>query len=262
MYTVRAVDVERPEKSAARRQRIVDAAIELADSEGLEAVSMRRLAEKLGVGTMTPYSYVADKDELLDLMRDAVAREMLLPEPLPDNWRVALREIAVRTRKTFEAHPWALETVPLRPRARINMMRHVEQSISVVRMLGADRETGMAVLVSIDDYVIGYCLRRRRRERMVEAIRADVGSGEAGAGPPDLDPEVAAAIAAGELPLLGEVFALPGRKGPIGAPPDSAFEPGLDWMLDGIEAVAARSKSGRGRGKSAPARGKRKPARS
>jgi AcrR family transcriptional regulator len=232
------LSVVRSEKSSLQREQIVAAAVRLADEEGLEALSMRRLAESLGVATMSLYTYVSDKDELLDRMRDHVAAGMLLPEPLPDEWRAGLRAIAVSTRETFEAHPWALETVPRRPRTRLNTMRHVEQSISVVRMLGVDRATGMAVLTSIDDYVIGYCLRKRRRERMAAAIQAEQGGDPGGAAAPELDPEVAAAIEAGELPRLREAFDLPRRRGPI-SPPDSGFEPGLDWMLDGIEASAS-----------------------
>jgi AcrR family transcriptional regulator len=230
------VDVERPEKASARRQQIVDAAVELADAEGLEAVSMRRLAEKLGVGTMTPYSYVADKDELLDLMLDEVGREMLVPEPLPDDWRAALRTIAYATRATVEAHPWIFRGQARRPRGRINTMRHIEQSIGAVQMLGADRLTGARVLMAVDDYVLGHCFRKRSRERMTRAIEA---RGEGGPGGlPPLDPEVEAAMEAGELPLIKRGFEQ--RRGGAfrGVPPEADFESGLEWMLDGIEALA------------------------
>src|ERR1700760_4064641 len=98
--------VERPQAPATSRQEIVEAAVKLADQEGIEAVSMRRLAERLGVGTMTPYTYVESKEELLDLMRDEVARAMLVPEPLPGDWREALRQIALRTRDALESNPW------------------------------------------------------------------------------------------------------------------------------------------------------------
>jgi AcrR family transcriptional regulator len=92
------------------RAEIVSAAVRIADADGVDAVSMRRLADELGVATMTPYTHVASKDELLDLMRDAVAAEMLLPEPLPEDWRAALRAIADRTRAAYEAHPWCLDS--------------------------------------------------------------------------------------------------------------------------------------------------------
>lgn len=231
--------VETSERAGIRRQQIVDAAVALADAEGLEAASMRRLAEQLGLGTMTLYSYVCDKDELLDLMRDEVSRAMLVPEPLPDDWREALREIAVRTRRALEAHPWSLDAEPRRPRRRINTMRHVEQSLSVVEMLGVDTRTGVAVLMAVDDYVIGHCLRKRARERLVTAMEAgDGGSGTGRKLLGDPDPEVAAALETGELPRLKRALRHRGRRGPLGVPPRTDFAQGLEWLLDGIGALA------------------------
>lgn len=231
------MDVERPDKASDRRQEIVDAAVELADAEGLEAVSMRRLAEKLGVGTMTPYSYVADKDELLDLMLDEVGREMLVPEPLPDDWRQALRAIAFATRATVEAHPWVFRGQARRPRGRINTMRHIEQSIGAVQMLGVDRKTGARVLMAVDDYVLGHCFRKRHRERIARAIDA-AGEPDGNGGRPPLDPAVATAMEAGELPLIKRGFERRRAGAFRGIPPEADFESGLEWMLDGIEALA------------------------
>jgi AcrR family transcriptional regulator len=233
------VYVERPQKASARRQEIVDAAVRLADAEGLEAVSMRRLAEELGVGTMTPYSYVADKDELLDLMLDEVSREMLVPEPLPDDWRAALRAIAFATRATVEAHPWIFRGQARRPRGRINTMRHIEQSIGAVQMLGVDRAIGARVLMAVDDYVLGHCFRKRSRERMTRALEA-TGEGADATQLPPLDPEVEAAMEAGELPLIKRGFERRRAGAFRGVPPEADFESGLEWMLDGIEALAKK----------------------
>jgi AcrR family transcriptional regulator len=218
------------------RQAIVAAAVELADAEGLEAVSMRRLAERLGVATMTPYTYIESKDELLDLMRDEVGRAMLVPEPLPDDWRTALETIARHTRDAFEAHPWIADARRSRSRIRINMARHIEQSISVIEGLGVDGKTGGAVLTAVDDYVIGHCLRQRSRQRTIRALRAAAAAAvEDGSA---LDPEVTAAIEAGELAGVGRM--LKGRRGRKlgGMPPEPDFESGLRWLLDGIEAMA------------------------
>jgi len=223
-----------------KRAEIVAAAVRIADAEGVDAVSMRRLADELGVATMTPYTHVANKDELLDLMRDAVAAEMILPEPIPDSWREALRAIAMRTKAAFEAHPWSLDATPRRPRARINRLRHVEQSIGIVLRLGVEPQQSRAILMSIDDYVVGYCTRARSRQRML----ASLGPEEKQAALHhihDPDPEVAAAIEAGELPIIKKIAGRANRKHPFGVPPDSGFEPGLDWLLDGIEASVAAS---------------------
>ena len=229
---------EQRAQKACKRAEIVAAAVRIADAEGVDAVSMRRLADELGVATMTPYTHVASKDELLDLMRDAVAAEMLLPEPLPEDWRAALRAIADRTRAAYEAHPWSLDAIPRRPRARINRLRHVEQSIGIVLRLGLAPETSRAVLLSIDDYVIGYCTRARARQRMLDSLGPE--GKEALHHLHDPDPEVAAALDAGELPIIKKIAGRPNRRHPFGVPPDSGFEPGLDWLLDGIEASVAR----------------------
>jgi AcrR family transcriptional regulator len=223
------------------RAEIVATAVRIADAEGIEAVSMRRLATELGVATMTPYTHVESKDELLDLMRDAVAAEMLLPEPLPEDWRTALRAIAHKTKDALEAHPWSLDVIPRRPRARINRLRHIEQSVSIMVRLHVDPPTGRAILMSIDDYVTGYCMRARSRQRMLASLTPEAKETLRTFNDPDPDPEVAAALEAGELPLIKKITGRRNRSHPFGVPPDSGFEPGLAWLLDGIEATAAAS---------------------
>ncbi|HEY1854050.1 MAG TPA: TetR/AcrR family transcriptional regulator C-terminal domain-containing protein [Solirubrobacterales bacterium] len=229
--------VERPAASASApatsRQEVVEAAVKLADEEGIEAVSMRRLAERLGVGTMTPYTYVESKEELLDLMRDEVARAMLVPEPLPRDWREALRQIALRTRAALEAHPWAASARPHGLRVRINLARHIEQSASVVETLGVDPKVGAAALAAVDDYVIGHCLRLRARQRVLRARRAAVAAGQPPG--PVIDPAVEAAIESGELARVGRIFAARAESGRLAVAPASDFEQGLEWLLDGIE---------------------------
>ncbi len=164
---------------------------------------------------------------------------MLVPEPLPEDWRAALRAIAERTRAAFEAHPWGLDAEPQRPRRRINIMRHIDQSLRAVEMLGLGPQRGGAVLMAIDDYTIGHCVRSRARSRMLAAI--DQGPGAAVRSiEPELDPEVAAAIEAGELPLLQRTLDLLPRRAPLGVPPAGEFEQGLEWLLDGIAALAER----------------------
>jgi AcrR family transcriptional regulator len=227
------VDVVRPERPTLTREEIVAAAVALADAEGLEAVSMRRLADRLGVATMTPYTHVAGKDELIDLMRDAVSAEMLVPEPLPEGWRAALRAIALRTRDAIESHPWVLDAHSRSPRLRINVTRHIEQSLQAAEMIGTGTEQSGAALMAIDDYVIGHCLRRRARQRTVRALRAARAAGESR---PRLDFEVEEALATGELDRLKQAFGNR-RRGPgrFGLPPEADFEAGLELLLDGIE---------------------------
>ena len=194
--------------SADRRQVIVEAAVAMADEHGLDAVSMRKLADRLGMGTMSIYSYVSGKDELLDLMLDEVSRGMLVPEPLPGHWRDALRAIALRTRDTLDRHPWAFGSMSRRPRQRANTMRHIEQSRAAVEPLGVDGPTAVAILMAVDDYSIGHALRKHARQLMLRAASAE-GEGRNRARP---------------RPAI---------------PPEADFERGLDWLLDGIEAAVA-----------------------
>lgn len=96
------------------RAEITAAAVELADREGLEAVSMRRLAAALGTGAASLYRYVATRDDLLDLMIDSTAGEYRLPAPVGD-WQADLLEIAHQSRQIMRRHPWLPALVVTRP---------------------------------------------------------------------------------------------------------------------------------------------------
>src|SRR5271154_7178526 len=95
------------EKIRLTRETIAAAALSIADKEGFEAVSMRRVAREVGVGTMSLYYYVKTKDDLIAVMDDALMGEALLSS-IPKDWRRALTEIATRTHAVFLRHPWAL----------------------------------------------------------------------------------------------------------------------------------------------------------
>src|SRR5919198_4458794 len=153
----------RPEPGSRRprftREQIAAVALRIADTEGFDAVSMRRIASELGAGTMTLYHYVRTKDELIALMDDAIMAEMLVPdEELPDDWRNALRAIARSTRATLGRHAWALhflQEASLGP----NAMRHFEQSLAAVAGTPLDTRSKFALLAIVDDYVFGHALR-------------------------------------------------------------------------------------------------------
>ena len=94
---------------------IVATAIELADAEGLAAVSMRRVAERLGRSAMTLYTYVPGKAELLDLMLDTIYRQQPAPDVEPDGWRAAAEVWAAETWELYQRHPWVLQISAGRP---------------------------------------------------------------------------------------------------------------------------------------------------
>jgi AcrR family transcriptional regulator len=156
----------RPEPGARRarftREQIAQAALAIADAEGLEAVSMRRVAKELGAGTMTLYHYVRTKDELLALMDDAIMGELLIPgDDVPEDWREALTLIARRTRDAFVRHPWVIDVVQGVQSFGPNSMRHIEQSAAAVAGTGVDPQAKFEIMSQVDEYVFGFVLRER-----------------------------------------------------------------------------------------------------
>ncbi|MGE0066310.1 MAG: TetR/AcrR family transcriptional regulator [Solirubrobacterales bacterium] len=211
------------------RARIAAAAMEIADTEGFEAVSMRRVAQQLGAGTMTLYHYVANKDELVTLMMDAVMGEVLVPaEELPSEWRPAMARIAISTLESLRRHRWTLDLLD-EPRPGPNKLRHLEQSLQAMAGASIDSKAKLEAMVLIDEYVFGFAIR--------EAQEPD----EQGSGwPPGVREFFQRELDSGQFPcareLLGEdldagvavvreLFREQGR-----------FERGLERLLDGIEA--------------------------
>jgi AcrR family transcriptional regulator len=225
----------RPEPGARRprfsREQIAAAALAIADAEGFDAVSMRRVAADLGAGTMTLYHYVRTKDELVALMDDVLMGTALVPDAeLPAEWRAALTMVAHKTREAIGQHPWAL--VSLREAAMgPNAMRHFEQSLAALREVGLDYASKIEILAIVDDYVHGYLLRAEE----VNA-RNDMA-----------DPEAAQAamefglqqLATGQFPLTKAIYDESQRGGGLaevfGAEATARrFDTGLQAMLDGL----------------------------
>jgi len=208
------------------REEVVRAALAVADDEGFEAVSMRNVAARLGVGTMTLYSYVSSKEDLLDLMFDEVMSELLLPEPLPAGWREALIAISLRTRDVWLRHPWLSSSIGERSSFGPNSMRHVEQSLAAVSGLGLDGPEAFLVLAAVDDYTLGHVMRQVGMQSGLrrEGIDADEWR-EA------MEPYWRAMIATGEFPRLAKVADTEWEF-----LNEERFELGLGWILDGIAA--------------------------
>ncbi|HEY2636964.1 MAG TPA: TetR/AcrR family transcriptional regulator [Solirubrobacteraceae bacterium] len=218
-------------RPAISREAIVRAGLDIADTEGIEALSMRKVAHALGIGTMTLYTHVANKDELLDLMDDAVMGDVVVPGEVPADWRAALTEIARRTARAMLDHEWMGGAMHRRPLPGPNALRHVEQSLAAVEPLGLDAETAGQVLSIVDDYVMGYALR-------TIASRQWRWDDEEVPGPTisEQPAYLQRLIESGEFPRLAK---LAGESG-FGRPGEERFERGLEWLLDGIEAALAR----------------------
>jgi AcrR family transcriptional regulator len=150
----------RPEPNDRRprfnREQITAAVLKIADEEGFESLTMKRIAEELDCGTMTLYYYVRTKADLVALMHDAILAEILLPQ-LPAGWREAVSAIARRTRDVLLAHPWSvasLNDAQFGP----NAMRHMEQSLAALDALDLDPQAKLAFWGIVDDYVFGSAL--------------------------------------------------------------------------------------------------------
>jgi len=192
------------------REKIAAAALAIADAEGFASVSMRRIAQEMGVGTMSLYYYVKTKADLVAVMDDALMGEVLAPS-LPANWRAALTVIATRTRDVFLRHPWALSSMLAAPPG-VNAMRHMEQCLQALDGTSMTTQKKLALLALIDDFVFGYALRET-------------------AGDPKVDLNFARAQLATEaFPRLKEAFG----KGRMPAMRDR-FQMGLRSLLDFAE---------------------------
>src|SRR5215472_454289 len=159
------------------KARIVAAALAIADSEGFQAVSMRRVAQELGVGTMSLYYYAKSKAELISAMDDALMAEVLVPT-LPEDWREALTAIALRTRDVFVRHPWALSSMQSAPPG-VNAMLHMEQCLEALAKTSMTAEEKLTLLALVDDFVFGYTLRETAGDPVVDidAARKQLATG-------------------------------------------------------------------------------------
>jgi AcrR family transcriptional regulator len=232
--------------SLAERQReIALAAIAIADESGIDAVSMRNIAERLGMGTMTIYSYVENKEDLVALMADELTAEFLIPEPVPAEWREAVRQVAMNSHMTIERHPWMLTAPGQEFDLRPNVMLHVDQSIrAVAGIQNLEPLERMQIMRIVDDYVVGHAQRATRR-----LVRSDPKQEERKVSErlrTAKQAEIKRMFDDGELPALSTLFGGDAEQAmqriAQGPPPNpQSFEIGLEIVLDGVAAMIERS---------------------
>jgi AcrR family transcriptional regulator len=212
------------------REQIAQAALAIADAEGFEAVSMRRVAAELGAGTMTLYHYVRTKGDLVALMDDAIMGEILVPaDELPDDWRGAVTAIAEHSLAAFQRHPWAMTAMRDAREGGPNGMRHFEQSLVATARTGLPLDRRLELIAMVDDYVFGFAMRA-----------ADVHAAEHFEEiPPALVDYVEAQLATGDYPniaaLLGDDDMVAAFQRMFALMFDEArFGRGFERLLDGI----------------------------
>jgi AcrR family transcriptional regulator len=221
------------------REQIAAAALAVADAEGIEAVSMRRVAAELGAGTMTIYHYVRTKGELLDLMDDAIMAEVLVPNgELASGWREALTQIATRSRDAFSRHAWAMEGLR-GSQGGPNSLKHFEQTLAAVAPLELPLEQKLELVLIVDDYVFGYVLRASEAASELEHLDAHESHLL----------YMATLLESGEYPHTADVFRDHDLVSGFALMVDAfrnpnRFDHGLERLLDGIEAWVGRTAGG------------------
>jgi AcrR family transcriptional regulator len=204
------------------RELVLSAALRLADGEGIEALTMRRLAQELGVEAMTLYYYVANKDEILSGIVDLVHGEIELPAP-GDAWRPAIRRTAISAHEAIVRHGWASAqwlSIGLTP-ARL---RYMEAILGCLRSGGFTAYETHLAYHALESHIVGFALWLSGM-----ALPEDL---------TDLANEVLAEVPADEYPAFVEHLhehLRPARKTDVGA-----FEFALDLLLDGFERMRER----------------------
>ena len=213
--------------AALSRERILETAIQLADEEGIESLTMRKLGQALGVEAMSLYYHVPSKAELVDAIVDVVVGEIELP-PDDDDWRTAIRRYAIAAHDVFIRHPWAcrLAMFPTSTRgSRAPRLRAMESLLRRLDEAGFPPELTYSASHTLDSHIMGFTLwQLGHRAGASEAI----GEGDAAEFVAEFVRELRA-----DYPHLAahaeQHLAAPDDDG------DREFQFGLDLILDGLE---------------------------
>ena len=207
------------------RERVLRAAIALADAGGFESLSMRKVAGELGVEAMSLYNHVASKEDLLDGMVDIVFGEIVFPSPGDADWKTAMRRRALSARDALNRHRWAVGLMESRARPGPASARHHNATMGCLREGGFAFRAAVHASSVLDAYIYGFALQEKNlpfatAEESGDLIKAQAASHDDFAEYPYL------AEVATNLPKEGYDFA-------------TEFEFGLDLILDGLERIRA-----------------------
>jgi AcrR family transcriptional regulator len=189
------------------RERVLRAAVELCDEEGIEALTMRRLGHRLGVEAMSLYNHVANKDDILDGIVDLVVGEIEVPSP-GEPWKDAMRRRAHSARETLARHSWAATMVESRPRPGPYALRYHDAVIGSLRAGGFSIAMAAHAFAILDAYIYGFALQ-------VTSLPFD--SGEEAA---DVAEMVLAQFPVDEYPSFAEMIV------------DHVLQPGYDFAAE------------------------------
>lgn len=201
------------------RERVLRAAMDLADESGIESITMRELGRRLGVEAASLYNHVAGKGDLLDGMVDLVVTEIDLSSDDVD-WKEAMRRRAVSAREVFSHHRWAAGLIDSREGSGPSGLSYADRVLGTLLQAGFSAEIAANAFLAIDSYIYGF-----ERQRSNFSLGDDTDASEAAQ-------KVLAAIPQGELPSLAQVAMEYAAK-----PYDeaAAFQFGLNLILDGLQ---------------------------
>jgi len=201
------------------RERILRAALELVDANGIESLSMRKLGQKLGYEAMSLYNHVAGKDDLLDGVLDIVLAETTPPSPSGE-WDAAIRESAISVHDALTRHPWACPLLMQPGRIRTARLRYMDQLLGRLREAGFSAETTYTAYHVLDGHIFGFALWESSHTYTAEDIS-------------NLAARFADLITLDTYPYLHEHAEQHLADGPHREV--SAFELGLDLIIDGLK---------------------------
>jgi AcrR family transcriptional regulator len=211
---------------------IVAAAIEVADESGLSALSMRTLAERLGVGTMSLYTHVPGKAELIDVMLDTVLGETARPDRVPGGWRARLELVARENAALFHRHPWMLEVVTFRPPLGPGVIAKYDYELRALEGIGLS-DVEMDSVLSL---LLGYVQSAARAALEATLVEQRTGLTDEQWWQAQA-PLLERAIEPGSFPVAGRVGTAAAEAYNGLWDPEYAFEFGLQRVLDGIEVL-------------------------
>ncbi|MEU6718798.1 TetR/AcrR family transcriptional regulator C-terminal domain-containing protein [Nonomuraea sp. NPDC046802] len=220
-----------PSEQDLTRERVVRAAVEIADTDGLAELTMRAVADRLGMATMSLYRHVGGKDDLLVLMVDAALDDFALPEQPPQGWRAGLEASARVQWQVYRAHPWVARISSLtRPLPSPGLLKYTEWAIRALEDTSLDATTKMHVHLLAYSYVEGIAanIELERQARAVTGVTGDewmAGQGEY------------LRWIAGSRRFPAFVRLVDELGGDFDLDLDRLFEFGLGPLLDGLAAV-------------------------
>jgi AcrR family transcriptional regulator len=204
------------------RERVLRAAVDIADRGGIEALSMRKLGQELGVDAMALYRHVHGKDDVLDGVLNVIVGEIERPI-VGEDWKASLRELAMAARRVMLRHPWARKVLEDRGTSGPATLDHIEAVLSTLLDGGFSIEVAHHALHVLDSRVFGFN----------QALFEDSGAAER-------SPEVAAAMvrALAGYPRIAELAQSVSHDGVLGPCDDDVeFAFGLDLILDGLDRI-------------------------